>query len=356
LISLIDPLAFGIENSSTSLVSLFSPPFSSSRRVIDLFERLRSSSGILARSIYELELAEVKMLWQGASPDAQPSEELRKWLTGRALHALRFFSYFPSTPSAVVSRQMEAAFFSSNTSFSIISSQGIFDASTKVRMPHEGLAKFVKSVPVLPKEVLEEASVMVHRLREKGMLKDMTLVDVIEELKHRVLSEEEMVECLRWWLLLSTEPSFDVSLRSRILDVAVFSIKSSDPTSSETERLIPLSSIRSYYDARRSSIPADLPLPPDTLPFSVSKTLQSEKFPHALGFNELRLQDWVSFLVSPALSGLPTSSPETDMRVSAVFSERILTVIAKAWPSLNAQSQASIFSTLSVSVALLWLL
>ena len=311
-------------------------------------------SGFLARSIYELELAEIAQLWQGTTPTSQAPAELRTWLTGRALHALRFFSYFASTPSAVVSRQMEAAFFACSkgpAKLSIVSSQGVSDALAQVRYPHKELAKFVKNVPVVPDSMLEEAGPMVHRLRERGMLKDLTLMDVIGELKNRVLDEDEMVHCLRWWIALSEVPSFDISLRSRILDVAMFNVKTVDPNapsdSTPSERIIPLSSIRTYYDARRSTIPADVPLPPHTLPFPVTKTLPSEKLPHALGFKELLVQDWVAFLVSPALSGLPTSDPTTDMRVSAVFSERILVVIAKAWQGLNAQAQSSIFSTLS---------
>lgn len=143
---------------------------------------------------------------------------------------------------------------------------------------------------------------------------------------------------LKWWLVLSQTPNFDISLRSRILDVAVF-------TSLSTNQPIPLSSIRTYYDPRRSTIPADLPLPPDTLPFSISRSLANERLPHALGFGELSLPVWVVFLVSPAMTsrGAPA---ETDLTVSPAFSERVLVVLSKAWNGLNAQNQ--------VRLGLLW--
>lgn len=285
-------------------------------------------------------MAEIKMLWSGATPTSQPSDDVRAWLTGRAVHLLRFFTFWPSTPSSVVAQLMGQAFFACDKtaggSLPFVSTRGIFEARD-VRMPHASLMAFLKEVPVVPAEVMAEAGLMVNRIKERGMLDDITLLDVFGELKDRVLTEDEMTECLKWWISLSQAPNFDISLRSRLLDVAVF-------TSSATNLPVPLSSIRTFYDPRRSTIPADLPLPTDTLPFAVSKSLANERLPHALGFNELTLPVWVAFLVSSSMSGKDAKDAETDMAVSAVFSERVLVVLSKAWNGLNAQNQVRFFS------------
>lgn len=188
---------------------------------------------------------------------------------------------------------------------------------------------------------------MVARLRERGLLRDVLLEDVLGELKSRVLNEQEMIACLQWWIALSEVPGFDTELKSRLLDVAVFTPSSTDEKMSSSSPPIALASIESYYDPRRSTIPADVPLPLTSLPFAVSKALQTERLPHALGFRELSLADWIAYIVSPALTGSPEASPEMDIAVSAVFAERVLGVIAKAFQAQKASSQARIFSLLS---------
>lgn len=317
------------------------------RESIDLVDRyvsqwnkeLLNIAGFLCRSVYELELAEIQILWKPAAASPPPSPEIQKELISRVLHALRFFTFLSSTPSAVVSRQMESTFFNCSTSrlFSMISERGVSDA-TQIRMPHAATTKFIHQVPVVPQAVLEGAPSMMARLRERGMIKDMTLDDIVGELKSRVLTEEEAVECLKWWIQLSLAPQYNKSLRSKILDYAVFTIQ---PNGAEEPRIIQLSSIRTFHQPR-SVIPADLPFPNDTLPPSVSKHLALQHVPFALGVEELSLSTWLENLLTRE-----NSDPELDIQVSAVFAERVLGILAKAWPAANPQTQANVFGLLS---------
>ena len=98
--------------------------------------------GFLARSAYEIEMLSIRDLWNGAAQTTTggkdgvflPDEQLQKWLRDRCIHALKFFAFHTSTPSAVVSNLLESGFFScaagsrgSKQSFLIMSTTGVCD-------------------------------------------------------------------------------------------------------------------------------------------------------------------------------------------------------------------------------------
>ena len=161
--------------------------------------------GYLARTAYELEMDQVRTRWKGASAaTALPNEDLQKWLRSRALHALKFFTFFPSTPSERVSVLLEQSFFacaivrgfgflgaSSPPAFPFMSTIGVHNA-VDVRMPNEAFSGFLKNLPLVPAEILGDAKKMVDALRERGMLKDINFADVTAELASRPLTEPEV--------------------------------------------------------------------------------------------------------------------------------------------------------------------
>jgi hypothetical protein len=107
-------------------------------------------SGFLCRAVYEIELASIATLWAASSTPGSPipPPETVKWLTDRFVHALRFFSFFPSTPSSVVARELEAAFFSCvsrSKGVPFLTELGVKEASA-VRMPQPAVASFIKQV------------------------------------------------------------------------------------------------------------------------------------------------------------------------------------------------------------------
>ena len=115
-------------------------------------------------------------------------------LRQRALHALKFFTFHPSTPASQVSTLLEDAFFSCTAStspfarilgdaagsqhaFPVISTVGVKPAG-EVRMPNAVFSEFLKTLAVLPPEVIEGARVMVATLQHRDMIKDITFKDV----------------------------------------------------------------------------------------------------------------------------------------------------------------------------------
>ena len=102
--------------------------------------------GFLARAAYEIEMDHIRQLWNEAlqtaraiSPDRSVDSEVQTQLCARAIHALKFFTFHPSTPSAVVSAALEDAFFACSASkslfagskmpFPIMSTTGVRDAA-----------------------------------------------------------------------------------------------------------------------------------------------------------------------------------------------------------------------------------
>lgn len=97
-----------------------------------------------------MEVASIATLWAASSSPASllPPPETVKWLTDRFVHILRFFSFFPSTPSSVVARELEAAFFlcvSKAKGIPFLTELGVKEASV-VRMPQPAVESFVKQV------------------------------------------------------------------------------------------------------------------------------------------------------------------------------------------------------------------
>ena len=186
--------------------------------------------GFLARFVYEFELDVIKKLWDSATavkrPGGVPNEEVQTRLRRRALHALKFFTFHPSTPSPVVSNLMEAAFFSCATDhpLSIISSEGVRNAS-QVFIPDPEFSGFLKRLPVISDDIVN-ARTTIAALRSREMIKEITFVDVLDELRLRPLSETETIACLNWWIRISEQGKKDFLLqdRSQLLDALVVSI------------------------------------------------------------------------------------------------------------------------------------
>lgn len=336
------------------------------RESIDLVDRQVSVwnkellwiGGYLGRFIYESQLSNINALWSEASkatgsPDEDLNDGTKKWLEAKAVHALKFFTFYPTTPSAIVGLNMESAFFgcmknSSANDFPIISTVGVRPARS-VRSWSPELRSFVKNIPMVPESVVNGAPMMLTSLVRQNMIRDVTFQDVLEELGSRPLSEAEMIECIKWRVGLDTSQmpatQSDV-LRQQFLQAAVVSVKQpKDGVEGAPleERIIPLSSIKTFLPTS-SVIPPTLPLPSHTLPFSIGKHFRPEVLNQLFQWTDLSVPDWLDYLVSPeALSMLPQDHRITS---DAHFAERVLNVVGKAWGSISKAQIVRITATL----------
>ncbi|KZT11459.1 uncharacterized protein LAESUDRAFT_720694 [Laetiporus sulphureus 93-53] len=322
------------------------------RESIDLMDRtvavwneeLLYAGGFLARSAYEMEMDTIRSLWVSAAEgpatkDLSSDEALRTWLQGRAVHGLKFFTFHPSTPSAVVSAKLEDAFFScaSNKQFAIISTSGVKNA-TEVRIPDALFADFLKVLPVLPEEVLKNARPMVDVLCSRGIIRSIEFMDVLQELRSRPLTENEMLACFKWWIGIQDQHDAQSleRIRTELLNAAVLFIGEGEGSGG---KITPISSIQTFLDLRGAGaiIPVDGPLPAHLLPVSISKHFSAKQLSLAFPWKELVILNWLEYIVG--LSATASSDVEHDVTKSAHWAERVLQVLARAWPSLAKDTQ-----------------
>ena len=311
------------------------------RESIDLVDRhvslwnkeLLWVGGYLSRLVYEIEFQELQTLWVTTSVN---DHAIRAKLVTRGLHALRFFSFKPSTPSAMVGQGMESVFYacgSDNKSLPMIANVGILPIN-QIRMPNADLQKFIPDLPVVPSSVMEEAPRPISRLRDQNLLREVTLEDVVKQLGTRPLTEKEMVHCLHWWQSIANMDGYTPSTRARLLDAAILV--------HENGKIVPLSMIETFVKPQSSSIPTDMPLPNHTLSYTITKDLRGNSIYNIFGWTELSLLQYVTFLISPPMSDAPTADPETDIRSSPAFAERVLAMLGRAWQSVSANQQTAI--------------
>ena len=309
--------------------------------------------GFLARSVYEFELDAIKKLWNKAAtvngPGGLPDEAVQTKLRGCALHVLKFFTFHLSTPSPVVSELMETAFFACATAlpFSIISSDGVRNLS-QVHIPNPEFSGFLKRLPLIPEDILIGAKTMIAALRSRKMIKDITSVDVLIELRLRPLTETETVECLTWWIGVTRQGDFAKRLRdipqrlqerTQLLNALVVSING------PPKKIMKLSNAQTFSNSRTKAIfPTNGPLPSTVVPTSITSSFDSDDLTSVFSWRQLSIHEWLWHLTDPKVAA---DNAEFDIAHSAPWAERILSVLAQAWPSLSETTQDNVIKILN---------
>ncbi|KAG9042649.1 hypothetical protein FS837_010600 [Tulasnella sp. UAMH 9824] len=324
------------------------------RESIDLVDRQVSVwnrellwvGGYLCRFIYESQLAIIQSLWDESTKFQKTSGEInaatRELLESKAIHALKFFAFHPTTPSAVVGLNMEEAFFAcakDKGAFPIISSTGVKPVS-QVRSYCPKYGAFLKNTPMLTESVVNAVPLAVNALRERGLVRDITFEEVLQELGQRPLNEQEMEACLKWMIGLDTaglQGHDEEVVRKRFLQAAVLSRAGHKEDGGMGERIIPLASIKTIISTLNSITP-NFPTPSHTLPFSLSKRFPPDSLRRLFNWSDLTVVEWLEYILSPS-NGLPN---ESNITTSAEFAEKVLNVTAKTWGSLSKQQMHKI--------------
>ena len=299
--------------------------------------------GWLARGVYSVEMERFRNLWISLGPDDSLLSDIiqaRARISKQAIHLLRFFTFHPSTPSGLVSTHIESAFFATHTAspLHIISTKGPMPV-TSVRMPHVQLTPWLPSVAVLIPELAKQSNEepVIARLRERGLLKDIGLDDVVDALERNPLDEEKAVGLIRWWISMTKNSAFDGRLRAKIMNAAVLRVLHSLAASNE-ERIVRLADINTWLNP--ATIPTEMPVPNETLPYAISKQIGNpSELAFAFDWHELSIVEWLRYLVS--ITTADSSTPETalkehDLTYSAPFVEKVLATMARSWNKLSA--------------------
>lgn len=295
---------------------------------------LLAVAGYVARVTYEDEMQRLGAQWSDAA---------RAQVLDAALHAMRFFSFRASSPSGRVHAALEEAFFACCTRpcISLASTQGV-RSSDGVRMPNAMLAAFVTALPTLPAAHVEEAPGFVAQLTARNLVQEITMDDVFAELGGRALSVDEMVACLRWWVMVAEHPSYDASLRTRLVRNAMVSVPDE---ASSTPRIQALAEVDSVLQPAR--VPPSVPLPPTCLVYDVSRHLRVGDLRTVFGWPELSLPAWLAYMLTLDASPAASVRAAHGVTQSPANAERVVQTLAWAWGNLPKHEREQIAAQLA---------
>ncbi|KAH7310077.1 hypothetical protein BKA65DRAFT_169686 [Rhexocercosporidium sp. MPI-PUGE-AT-0058] len=251
-----------------------------------------------------------------------------------ALHTLKTFTFGESTPSSQVSQIIEEAFWTAykKPSIEIYSTRGILP-TTKVRLATEDLSGFVEGIPVVPTPLADGN--FVNKLKDFGLITEITFSDVKQELEAKALSREQLVQFIGWAGKKAITGDMDLPTVHSLMDVAVAMTGDAEGSGD----VIALGTITSYLNV--SKIPAEFPIPPTTIPFQFTRTSAVNEL-QALGWEPLEIVPWLRYLIETN-----ANRPASQNLTSAIaFAASVLQVLSKSWDGLSQGSRTTVVSLL----------
>ena len=241
----------GFETHQTSGIGIhFTAPFipTVERESIDFVDsclkiwniELVQLTGRLCRLIYEEEIVNIKY------------DNDKNYLK-KAKHVMEAFNFKNSTPSGIIGWTLFDEFLKYPFELKLPSSNGFVSASLLRHVPEEML-KFVRNTPRIPDAVATVCQEVLQKLAAKqqnsstALIQTVSVRDIIEfELKdENKMTEEQTVECLRWWIRYLANP-YDTS-RSQLTQglAAEFASCLLIPSAQAPNTFLPLNRM-SYY-------------------------------------------------------------------------------------------------------------
>ncbi|CAJ0748626.1 5817_t:CDS:2, partial [Entrophospora sp. SA101] len=237
------------------------------------------SAGILARIVYDDEMNQISRLCMDIDPELLNSDDKQdkksfEYLQECSVHILQHFTFKTSTPNNMVAKIIESQFFDcTKKSLQILSTHGVLPINS-VRVPNKEVVSFIKTIPM--------------------------------ELERRRLNDEELSDLFKWWIgYRSKNYITDEQFRKFMCLVSI------------GDDLTPLNHIRYFLNPH--VIPPTIEVPPDVLPYSISKPLRKEDLEAHFGnWTELTILTWTQYIFT---------KPD--------FAEKILKIISHQFKNLS---------------------
>ncbi|KAI9832550.1 MAG: hypothetical protein M1819_004340 [Sarea resinae] len=308
------------------------------------YEMLRAA-GIVCRIAWSGEMNEIRDKISRAvkaSGRSKVAKEDVMSVLNAAIHTLKQFTFQDSTPSSLVGQTIEEAFWTCNkkASLDILSTRGVLP-SYEVRIATEDLS-FVEGIPVLPEELMNGANEFVRKLKDFGLISEITIWDIQKELETKALSADQLGEFLRWISRKAVIGDVDGAAVKILLDVAVATIEE-ETVGSKQGGLLVLAEVKHFINP--SKLLAEGPVPPNTVPYRFIKNMSRLDL-EALGWEELQVVPWLRWLIENS-GGRGCLTAEQDITASASFAAQILPVISKQWDALSQSSKGTVTELLS---------
>ena len=280
--------------------------------------------GIVLRIGYSLEYSSLQYLLSRSkgSEGLGGAEGAVSSSVSAAVHTIKCYTKRESTPSPLVADLAEEAFWNANTEYiEVLSTIGILPSS-QVRITAEPLP-FLTTIPILHNTIRGENSVFFQMVYNKGMITDVTLKDIKDDLGSKALGETQAELFMKWAAAKIVSMEIDLEGLRNLFSVVVINLNSPRPGTAQGTVLL-FADILSFVN--NSGIPPDCPVPPSTAPFSLTKNFSRHQL-LAFGWTELKFAEWIHFLIfsSPRL-------PESfRLESSPDFATKVLKALSKSW-------------------------
>ena len=289
-------------------------------------EELLYIGGFLCRAVYELELSKIQYAWEGVpgfdgAPEFRPPAALQESLHGQFLHILKFFTFHRSTPSPKVARFLEAAFYGCSTApLRLLSSAGV-RLAPEIKECDLIFAKFLKYLPMLPQYVITECPRIIKVLPDQHKISPISFSDVLQDLHKHVLTQEELVSCLRWWTARLKQ---DGSARNTTELLSAITLGHNGTT-------LHLSSVEYFIGSEclKVRVPLDGPLPASLIPHDITARFTPADLA-SFGWQEFTVIDWLRHISQAEIMSI---DPNHDFTQSIEWAERVLIVLSGVLPS-----------------------
>lgn len=298
-------------------------------QVLEWNSELLHIGGILCRAVYEWELSNIQQSWEQScgTVDSPSSSEFRNQLNQRFLHILQFFTFHHSTPSPKVARLIADSFYRcSSLPLTLLSSIGTRRASDIRKF--DAAFTFLKSLPMLSEHVTRNGATAIASLPDGHKICSVEPSDVQRSLHEHTLDEEELVACLRWWIVTLQQKN-PIWTTDNLLHSATLSCVDG--------RKLPLSSVQYFIDPKGlgAHIPPNGPLPGSLLPLNICQHFSRTDLA-SIHWQEFTVTHWLQYLSDPSV----VLAPEYDFRVSRDWAEQVLTTLFRLWPSLSHEARS----------------
>jgi hypothetical protein len=294
-------------------------------------------AGIMARLAFASEMADLSAKVKRAAELAGHgtkirNEEITQFLP-EATHILNTFTFGESTPAGKVSQIIEEAFWTcyKRPSIEFYSTRGVLPTS-QIRLAIEDLSGFVEGIPVVPKELAD--TIFVNKLKEFGLIEEITVSDIKESLTSKTLSYSELVQFLTWLAKKAMSEEYDQRSVEAMMQITVGAAQEGEGQGG----IIALAEITHYLNVNR--IPAEAPIPRTTIPFQLTRSLEVKEL-QALGWLPLDVVVWLRFLIEDNARRPPEQSLNT-----AAFGAKVLQILSRAWEDLGEVNKAKVVGLL----------
>ncbi|CAG8625260.1 16108_t:CDS:10 [Gigaspora margarita] len=279
------------------------------------------SAGILCRLLYEDEMKRILQKCQNASNKDQTE------LEEHSTHALRHFTFEQSTPDIKVGRIIDAQFYKCCSSrLPILSTHGV-KAINMVRIPDPEMAAFIKTIPVVPKIMVDRCKSFFYRAHNiLRLIEKVSLNDVFEELKNRALDQDEMVALMKWWIAFCQKQKVSQLIHDKFMQLAVVYVKNKN---------LPLKNIR--YFLNPGIIKPDSDIPTNVLPYVISSKFKLNELKQSFkNWTELSLAIWAQYIIG-----------KYELKNNQPFAEKFLGILSRGFDSMNYSDKNSLCQLLS---------